>query len=76
MNAITHPGEYLLDEITARGIGKMKFAKQLGLANSHLSDLIHGKRAITDELAKKLESHLGIAAEHWLRLQENYNFCH
>ena len=69
----THPGEVLLDEMNARGLKKMAFAKKLDLACSHFSDITRGKRSVTEPVAKKLEQHLGIPVKHWLQLQANYD---
>ena len=40
---------------------------------SHMSDILKGKRNITEEIALKLENILGISAEFWMRLQVEYN---
>lgn len=71
-----HPGEVLWDEMNARGWKKMAFAKQLKITNSYFSDIIHGKRAMTELVASKLEQHLGIPVHHWMQLQANYDYCH
>lgn len=57
-----HPGDILMDELEARGLKKMAFARQLQISSSVLSDIIHGKKGMTEEIARKLEDHLGIAA--------------
>jgi len=71
-----HPGDILLDELNARGLKKMAFARQLQLTNSVFSDIIHGKKRMTEEIASKLEEHLGIAAEFWMKAQKNYDYCY
>jgi len=38
-----------------------------------MSDILKGKRNITEEIALKIESKLGISAEFWMRLQVEYN---
>ena len=40
---------------------------------SHMSDILKGKRNITEEIALKLENILGISAEFWMHLQVEYN---
>jgi HTH-type transcriptional regulator/antitoxin HigA len=40
---------------------------------SHMSDILKGKRNISEEIALKIESILGISAEFWMRLQVEYN---
>lgn len=71
-----HPGDILMDELNARGLKKMAFARQLQISNSVLSDIIHGKKGMTEEVARKLEEHLNMPAEFWMNAQRNYNFCH
>lgn len=71
-----HPGDILMDELEARGLKKMAFARQLQIGNSVFSDIIHGKKGMTPEIARKLEDHLGIAAEFWMKTQRNYDYCH
>ena len=71
-----HPGDILMDELTARGLKKMAFARQLQVSNSVLSDIIHGKKGMTEDLARKLEDHLGIAVEFWMNAQKNYDYCY
>ena len=45
----------------------------VGLRPSHLSALLHGARNISPQLANRIESVLGIPANVWLNLQNNYN---
>lgn len=73
-NNIIHPGYLLGMEIKARGITQKNFASQIAIQQSHLSEIIKGKRNITDQLAQKLEQTLGIPAEHWIKLQAEYGF--
>lgn len=68
-----HPGEIIADELEARNILKKDFATFLDMQPAHLSDLITGKRHVSARLALKLEQHLGINAEYWLRVQSSYD---
>lgn len=71
---IIHPGYLLGMELKARGISQKKFAAQVAIQQSHLSEVIKGKRNITDQLAEKLEEGLSIPAEHWIKMQVEYGF--
>ena len=51
---IIHPGYLLGMELKARGISQKNFAAQIAIQQSHLSEIIKGKRNITDQLAEKL----------------------
>ena len=70
---LLHPGEVLEMEILARGFTKSAFAMEIKMYPSHMSDIIKGKRNITEEIALRLEKILEISAEFWMRLQVEYN---
>jgi HTH-type transcriptional regulator/antitoxin HigA len=72
-NVLLHPGEVLEMEILSRGMTKSRFAMDIKMYPSHLSDILKGKRNITEEIALKVENILGISAEFWMRLQVEYN---
>lgn len=74
VQGITHPGYILGMELKARGISQKNFAAQIAIQQSHLSEIIKGKRNITDQLAGKLEEALSIPAEHWIKMQAEYDF--
>ncbi len=69
----THPGILLRDEIEYRNIKQKKLAEELGIATTVLSELIHGKRNISPEIALKLEKVLDIDALLWMRLQVKFD---
>ena len=52
-----------------RGISQKAFAETVGIASSHLSDILKGRRRITIEFAKKTEECLEIPATILLDLQ-------
>ena len=68
-----HPGAILSDEIKARGLKQKDLAKDMGITTTMLSDLIHGRRNITADLALKLEATLDISAMFWMNLQSKYD---
>ena len=53
------------EELRERGIKQKDFAKQIGMQATHLSEFIRGKRNLNDDLAMKLENHLGIPYKTW-----------
>jgi antitoxin HigA-1 len=67
-----HPGEFIKDEIDARGMKQQALAEKIGVAKNVLSEIIHGKRNLTPLLSLKLEEALGIKAEFWMKIQINY----
>jgi len=55
----THSGEVLMDKLNARGLKKMALARQLEVDNSVFSDILRGKKEMTEPAAWKLEAHPG-----------------
>lgn len=68
-----HPGAIINDEIEAREVKQKDLAKDMGISPSMLSDLIHGRRNITADLALRLESALEISAMFWMNYQNKYD---
>lgn len=68
----THPGEILCEELKERKISQKEFAKIIDMSPSHLNDFIHGRRNMSEGLAKKLETALGIEADFWMRFHYRY----
>jgi addiction module HigA family antidote len=72
-DVLLHPGEVLEMELNARGLVKSAFAMDIKMYPSHMSDILKGKRNISENVALKIEKALGISAEFWMRLQVEYN---
>lgn len=70
----THPGNVLKKELKARGIKQKEFAKAIGMPAPNLSELIKGKRNISEAIAIKLEDALGISFQNWMNLQNRYHY--
>ena len=66
------PGETLADEIAARGMSQTELAARLGRPVQVVNEIIHGKKAITDNTALGLEKVLGIPAAFWVNLEQHY----
>jgi HTH-type transcriptional regulator / antitoxin HigA len=54
-DAAIPPGEYLADEIQARGISQNELAKRVGRPLNAINEIVNGKKAITAETALQLE---------------------
>ncbi len=66
----THPGEILLEEfLKPMGISHAELARPLAISYPRVNELIRGKRAMTPEIALRLERLLDIEAQFWLNLQ-------
>ncbi len=67
------PGEYLAEEIEARGISQKELAKRMGRPLNAINEIINGKKAITPETALQLEEVMPeIPARFWLNLEADY----
>ena len=63
------PGEFLRDELEARGWTQGDLAEILGLSLRLVNEVIAGKRAITPETAKRLGEAFGTGAQFWMNLE-------
>lgn len=69
--------EYLSDEKLDLNQGDL--AKRLGVSRANLNAIVNGKRAVTPEMAMRLERVLGVSMQTWLNLQaavEIYDALH
>jgi addiction module HigA family antidote len=70
---ISTPGDILLEEfLQPFGISQYKLAKAIQRPQSAISDIVHGRRAITVEMAWLLGQALGTTPEFWLKLETTY----
>lgn len=68
----TKPGEVLEAYLSARGMTKAELALRCGRPMKTISEIIHGKAAITPETALQFERVLGRPASLWQNLEANY----
>jgi len=65
-----HPGDLIRTEIIeALGLSVSKAAEVLKVRRATLSDLLHGKAALTPEMALRIEKAFGPDMDHLLRMQ-------
>jgi len=68
-----HPGDLIRTEvIEALDLSVSKAAKLLGVRRATLSDLLHGKAALSPEMALRIEKAFGPDTGHLLRMQAAY----
>lgn len=73
----THPGEMLLEEfLKPLGISQSAFAIRLGVSFPRLNEIIRGKRSVTPDTALRLARVLGMPADFWLALQQDWDLWH
>ena len=69
-----HPGDLIRTEIIeALGLNVSKAAEILKVRRATLSDLLHGKAALTAEMALRIEKAFGPDMDHLLRMQLAYD---
>ena len=69
-----HPGDLIKTEIIeALGLNVSKAAEILNVRRATLSDLLHGKAALTPEMALRIEKAFGPDMDHLLRMQLAYD---
>ena len=69
-----HPGEVLLEDfMKPLGITHYRLAQDLGVPALRISQIVHGKRAVTPDTALRLARYFGTSASVWMRLQARYD---
>jgi HTH-type transcriptional regulator/antitoxin HigA len=63
------PGEFLADELEARGWTQTEFAEIIKRPQKLVNDVILGKRSISPETATDFASALGTSAQFWMNLE-------
>ena len=69
-----HPGEVLREEfLEPMGITAYRLAKDIGVNQTRISQIIHEKRAITADTALRLGKYFKITPQFWLNLQNLFD---
>ena len=69
-----HPGEILLEEfLRPMDITQYRLAKDISVPQRRISEIVHGKRAITADTALRFGRYFGMEAQFWLNLQSHYD---
>ena len=69
-----HPGEILeKDFLEPLGITAYALAKNIGVDQTRISQLIKGKRSITADTAIRLSMFFNMSAEFWLNAQSRFD---
>lgn len=73
----THPGEMLREEfLLPLGLTQSAFAARLGVSFPRLNEVINAKRSVTPDTALRLAQVLGMSADFWLGLQQDWDLWH
>jgi antitoxin HigA-1 len=68
------PGEILLEEfLKPMGITQYRLAKEIGVSQKRISEIIAGKRSITADTGLRLSRFFGTSDGFWVGLQTDYD---
>lgn len=71
---IIHPGEILrLDFLEPMELTPYRLSKDVGVAQTRISEILSGKRSITADTALRLSRYFGNSAQFWLSLQAQHD---
>jgi antitoxin HigA-1 len=73
----THPGDMLFEEfVKPLELTQAELARRLGVSYPRLNEIIKRKRSITPDTALRLARVLGMSADFWLGLQQDWDLWH
>ncbi|MGH7514151.1 MAG: HigA family addiction module antitoxin [Gemmatimonadales bacterium] len=73
---VFHPGEFLRDELEARGWTQTEFAEIIGRSPRVVNEIIAGKRGISPGTAKTIAAAFGTSPQFWMNLDTAYQLAH
>ena len=69
-----HPGEVLMEEfLIPLEVTAYKLAKDTGIPQTRVSQILKGNRRITADTALRLSKYFGNSAKFWLGLQDDFD---
>ncbi|MBS1623155.1 MAG: HigA family addiction module antidote protein [Bacteroidetes bacterium] len=69
-----HPGEVLLEEfLIPLNISAYKLAKDIGIPQTRISQILKEKRRVTADTALRLSKYFGNSPKFWLGLQDDFD---
>ncbi len=71
---IEHPGVFLKEEfMEPLGISAYRLAKDTGISNMTISEIVRGKRGISPRVGIRLAKYFGVSEGYFSRLQLQYD---
>jgi len=69
-----HPGEILLEEfLKPMGITQYRLAKEIGVPQRRIGEIVAGTRAVTADTGLRLSRFFGMSEGFWIGLQMDYD---
>jgi len=70
---ISHPGEILLTEfLLPLSISQAKLSREIGISAKSINEIVHGRKAISSDVAHSLFVYFGLSVNFWINLQTQY----
>jgi addiction module HigA family antidote len=67
-----HPGKHLAEQLEALDLSAAALARNLRVPTNRITEILNGRRAITEDTALRLGHFFGTSPEFWLNLQKIY----
>ena len=67
-----HPGKHVAEELKELNMSAAALARKLKVPTNRITEILNGRRAITDDTALRLGHYFGTSPEFWLNLQKIY----
>ena len=67
-----HPGETLSEDLEEIGMSAADLARQIEVPVNRITEILNGRRAVTNDTALRLGRFFGTSDEFWLNLQTLY----
>jgi addiction module HigA family antidote len=71
-DTVSPPGETVAETLEELGMTQAELSMRMGRPQKTVSEIIHGKTAITPDTALQLERVLGVPAHFWLKREQHY----
>jgi antitoxin HigA-1 len=69
-----HPGEILLEEfLKPMGITQYRLAKEIGVAQRRIGEIVAGTRSVTTDTGLRLSRFFGMSDDFWVGLQMDHD---
>ncbi len=70
----SHPGEILLEEfLKPMGITQYRLAKEIGVAQRRIGEIVAGARSVTTDTGLRLSRFFGMSDDFWVGLQMDHD---
>ncbi len=75
-SAPIHPGEILMEDfLKPMGITQYRVAKEIGVSQRRIGEIVTGNRAITPDTGLRLSRFFGMSDSFWVGLQTDYDLA-